>query len=87
VGALGRQGWPPWQATQSVVIVLTGPNRSESQILGQFGVYDMPTAEQNASLKWLIDGLVDSLKISRSEIFRHPVMSWKNPTEAAGAKW
>lgn len=57
------------------------------QILGQYGVYDRPTAAQNQALAWLVDELIDTLKIAPREVLRHPVVSWKNPTEAAGATW
>lgn len=49
--------------------------------------YEIVTDAQNQSLKWLIAGLVESLKINYKEIFRHPVVSYKNKTEASTAKW
>jgi N-acetyl-anhydromuramyl-L-alanine amidase AmpD len=49
--------------------------------------YEAVTAEQNASLAWLIKSLTDTLGIPMNEIFRHPVVSQKNVTEAASAKW
>jgi hypothetical protein len=51
------------------------------------GIFETPTAAQNQSLKWLIDELVDSLKVDTSQIYRHPVVSWKNPDEARRAQW
>ncbi len=50
-------------------------------------VYEPITKEQNKSLKWLIQELRFVLKIPVSEVFRHPTVSRKNPTEAATAKW
>lgn len=50
-------------------------------------VYEPVTTEQNKSLKWLIQELRFVLKIPISEVFRHPTVSRKNPTEAATAKW
>jgi N-acetyl-anhydromuramyl-L-alanine amidase AmpD len=50
-------------------------------------VYEPVTKEQNESLKWLVQQLRFVLKIPVSEVFRHPVVSRKNPTEAATAKW
>jgi hypothetical protein len=61
--------------------------KSPSDVLGEFGIYEQPTVTQNASLKWLVDRLLDSMRIARSEIIRHPLDSWNNPTEAAGTKW
>ncbi len=54
------------------------------QLRGEYGVYPVPTSQQITSLKWLVDGLISSLNISSNEIFAHPVVSWKNPTEAKG---
>jgi len=50
-------------------------------------VYEPITKEQNKSLKWLIQELRFVLKIPVSEVFRHPAVSRKNPTEAATAQW
>ena len=54
---------------------------------GEFGIFATPTAAQNLSLSWLVKALEDSMQIPSSEIFRHPVVSRKNPTEARGANW
>ncbi len=50
-------------------------------------VYETLTAEQNASLKWLLQELSMSLSISMKEIYRHPEIGYKNPTEASSAQW
>lgn len=50
-------------------------------------VFEKVTDEQNASLKWLIQKLTQTLGISMTEIFRHPVVSNKTSTEASTAKW
>jgi len=50
-------------------------------------IYEPVTNDQNKSLKWLIKELRVVLKIPVSEVFRHPTVSRKNPTEAATAKW
>ncbi|SFR77229.1 peptidoglycan recognition protein family protein [Sphingomonas jatrophae] len=49
--------------------------------------YESVTAEQNRMLVWLIDGLCEQLKINRTEIFRHPTVSQKTPSEASTARW
>lgn len=51
------------------------------------GVYESVTAAQNLSLKWLVNELIQSLKIPDKEVHRHPDVSQKNPTEASTAKW
>lgn len=50
-------------------------------------IYESVTHAQNASLVWLISKLTMMLKIPMHEIFRHPIVSWKNETEARTAKW
>ena len=57
------------------------------KLRGQQGIYDTPTAAQNNALSWLVSALEDSMRIAPSEVFRHPVVSRKNDTEAAGANW
>ncbi|WP_454764515.1 peptidoglycan recognition protein family protein [Cupriavidus campinensis] len=50
-------------------------------------VYEDVTEAQNLSLRWLITELVRSFKVSTSEIYRHPHVSYKIVTEASTAKW
>jgi N-acetyl-anhydromuramyl-L-alanine amidase AmpD len=51
------------------------------------GVYEAVTAQQNVSLHWLIAELTSTFRVSMSEIFRHPVVSRKNPSESQSASW
>lgn len=51
------------------------------------GAYETVNAQQNASLRWLISELTSTFGIPMTEIFRHPVVSRKNPTEAESALW
>lgn len=51
------------------------------------GVYERVTPEQNISLGWLVQELKQTFLVPVSEVFRHPDVSRKNPTEAASAKW
>lgn len=50
-------------------------------------VYEDVNENQNNSLKWLMSELVDTLKVSMSDIYRHPEIARKNITEAKTAKW
>jgi hypothetical protein len=50
-------------------------------------VYESVTAAQNSSLKWLVGALAMQLGVPMTEIFRHPVVSQKNATEAVTAAW
>ena len=79
---VGRASLPP-----NFVPPRRNPPRTAEQLLAEFGVYETPTTLQNISLRWLVDELIGSMKISRTEVFRHPVVSWKNETEARGAAW
>ena len=45
------------------------------------------TPQQNASLRWLIRELGQMFRVPMTEVFRHPQVSWKQPTEASTARW
>jgi N-acetyl-anhydromuramyl-L-alanine amidase AmpD len=53
----------------------------------ELGVYETVNEQQNASLRWLIAGLGSTFGIPMNEVFRHPVVSRKNLTEAKSASW
>jgi N-acetyl-anhydromuramyl-L-alanine amidase AmpD len=63
------------------VVAGRGQNSAEQ------GTYETVNAQQNASLRWLISELTSTFSIPMTEIFRHPVVSRKNPTEAESALW
>lgn len=50
-------------------------------------IYETITSEQSESLKWLITELKLTFRVPMAEIFRHPYVSRKNPTEARSARW
>ncbi|MGN7972194.1 peptidoglycan recognition protein family protein [Serratia sp. 22264] len=54
---------------------------------GENAVYEKINDAQNSSLRWLIAELTDTLKVSMTEIFRHPEVSYKVKTEAGTARW
>lgn len=54
---------------------------------GENAVYEKVCDAQNRSLRWLIAELTDTLKVSMTEIFRHPEVSYKVKTEAGTARW
>lgn len=62
-------------------------NLTPEEIRGESAIFPTPTAAQNQSLSWLVGVLRDSIQIASSEVFRHPEVSRKNPTEAQGANW
>ncbi|MDE2372016.1 MAG: N-acetylmuramoyl-L-alanine amidase [Burkholderiales bacterium] len=51
------------------------------------GVYDPVTTQQNEALSWLVRELMGTFHFAASEIFRHPVVSRKTPSEAETARW
>ncbi|SAK58594.1 N-acetylmuramoyl-L-alanine amidase [Caballeronia pedi] len=67
----------------SIGIELVGMYRGE----GKEQIYEDPTSEQNDSLKWLIAELIETLSIDKAEVYAHPAVSYKNPTEAKAAQW
>jgi N-acetyl-anhydromuramyl-L-alanine amidase AmpD len=53
-------------------------------------IYEAPTDAQNESLRWLVFTLRSKLELPidvNVDVLRHPEVSRKNDTEAAGAKW
>lgn len=61
------------------------------ELVGKFiekdNKYESVTDEQNASLSWLIGRLSVELGVQMTEVFRHPDVSYKQPSEAATSKW
>jgi N-acetyl-anhydromuramyl-L-alanine amidase AmpD len=49
--------------------------------------YEALTAQQLASLQWLLDQLYAHFELDGQDVFRHPEVSYKHPGEAASAAW
>lgn len=49
--------------------------------------YEAVTSAQNASLRWLVNALAIALGVPLHEVFRHPDLSYKEPSEAETAAW
>ncbi|MBF9266277.1 peptidoglycan recognition protein family protein [Paracidovorax cattleyae] len=47
------------------------------------GVYGAPTSAQNAASVWLVNELLKSLGLVRADVYRHPNIAYKQPSEAA----
>jgi N-acetyl-anhydromuramyl-L-alanine amidase AmpD len=71
----------------SIGIELVGEALPREETNPDKKIFETVTNEQNSSLKWLVFELTVTLSIPMTEIFRHPVVSYKNETEAATAKW
>lgn len=50
-------------------------------------VFEAVTTEQNQALKWLVGELRELMKVPLTEIYRHPIVSHKTPSEAQTASW
>jgi N-acetyl-anhydromuramyl-L-alanine amidase AmpD len=51
------------------------------------GIYEDPTDQQAASVKWLVAGLLDLFGLTTEDVYRHPQVSYKDATEAKSVKW
>jgi len=65
----------------SLGIELVGSFRAKSS------TYDVVTNPQNESLIWLVSVLQSVLGVSDKDVYRHPEVSYKQPSEAQSAKW
>ena len=63
------------------------PNTGKAPYWEDDAVYDDPTAEQNDSLTWLVHQLRRAYYLKPDDVFRHPLVSAKNATEARNANW
>jgi N-acetyl-anhydromuramyl-L-alanine amidase AmpD len=50
-------------------------------------VYDAVTPRQQSAFDWLLPRLLAHFHVKASEVFRHPDVSWKQPSEAASVQW
>lgn len=53
----------------------------------RYATYEPVTADENRVLAWLVRELCLTFGIKTTEIFRHPLVSEKTPTEASTARW
>lgn len=65
----------------SVGIEIVGSYDTKSQS------YESVNAKQNTSLKWLVTELSQHLSLQPGDVYRHPAVSYKQPSEAATASW
>lgn len=61
------------------------------EIVGNYNkskkIYESVSGLQNQSLSWLIGELLNHFKITKADIYRHPEVSYKMPSEASTAIW
>lgn len=68
------------------------PSNSDSigiEVVGKQkkGEYENPTAEQNASVRWLVAELLALFSLTTADIYRHPEVSYKQESEAKNVTW
>jgi len=49
--------------------------------------YESVNATQNKSLEWLVGELGKHFVLDKHDVYRHPEVSYKQPSEASTAKW
>lgn len=49
--------------------------------------YEGVNEKQNVSLRWLVSALSIHLSLSDGSVYRHPTVSYKQPSEASSASW
>lgn len=49
--------------------------------------YEVVTPAQNTSLQWLISELYGHFSLDKDDVYRHPQVSYKQPSEASTATW
>lgn len=54
---------------------------------GKPPVYENPTVQQNAFIHWFVPELLAALHLTNSDVYRHPMLSAKTESEAAGITW
>ena len=59
----------------------------KSEKIDKKDVYEPVNEKQNESLKWLVKELSETLSVSLNEVYRHPEIGRKTPSEASTAKW
>lgn len=61
------------------------------EIVGAFDLilnqYEMVSRQQNIALSWLIELLQNALHMDDEDVYRHPEVSYKKPSEAKSATW
>ncbi|VWB33887.1 peptidoglycan recognition protein family protein [Burkholderia lata] len=73
--------------TDSIGVELVGEALPLNEPNPDRRIYVAAPDAQNDSLRWLIHALSITLHVPMTEVFRHPVVSRKNRTEAARVKW
>jgi N-acetylmuramoyl-L-alanine amidase len=49
--------------------------------------YEAVTAAQQQAFDWLLPRLLGHFGVRATEVYRHPQVSWKQPSEAASVRW
>ena len=57
------------------------------EVSAKTGEFVQVTEALNASLKWLVGEIAATFHVQMTEVFRHPLVSRKTPSEASTARW
>ncbi|OFZ70234.1 MAG: N-acetylmuramoyl-L-alanine amidase [Betaproteobacteria bacterium RBG_16_58_11] len=84
-----KKKWPSKYPSNadSIGIEIVGEALPKNEPNRDRRTYESVTKEQQASLQWLVQELSLTLNVRMAEVFRHPIVSWKNETEASTATW
>ncbi|GKS82903.1 N-acetylmuramoyl-L-alanine amidase [Acidovorax sp. SUPP1855] len=63
------------------------PQEKRERFINDHSIYETLTGAQQIALQYLVDELTQTLAIPKTEIHRHPDVSYKNTTEASTAVW
>lgn len=88
-----EKSWPDRYPgnSDSIGIEIVGKDikatEAERKKYGVDTVYEPLTEAQQTSFGWLLRKLAATLQVQMTEVFTHPTVSWKNPTEGSSAQW
>ena len=81
--------WPGRYPGNSDAIGIEFVSGARPKVGGSAGEfeYDVVTREQQAAFDWLLPRLLHHFHVRATEVFRHPEVSWKQPSEASSVRW
>lgn len=85
----GAKAWPDrYPGNEDAIgIEFVGAARVDPKHPAAEPVYEPVTKAQQHALDWLLPRLLEHFQVRTTEVFRHPDVSWKMPSEAASLRW
>jgi N-acetyl-anhydromuramyl-L-alanine amidase AmpD len=59
----------------------------KKRFFDEHSIYEALTGAQQISFKYLLEELLQTMSLAKEDVYRHPTVSRKNPTEAATVEW